>query len=118
MNGIANSVQLIGNIGVSLVPGCTPNGKKFIRFAIATNEIFKDASGTKREETQWHNLVAWGKLADIVVKFLCKGKRVAVEGKLIHRSYTDKEGVKRYITEVVVRELLFLDMKKVENETV
>jgi single-strand DNA-binding protein len=82
------------------------------RFSIATNEVYKNAKGEKVVETQWHNLVAWGKVAEIAEKFLEKGREVAIEGKLVNRNYTDKEGTKRYITEILVNELLLLGEKK------
>lgn len=78
---------------------------------MATNENYKNAKGEKITETQWHNVVAWGKLADIAEKYLVKGTEVAIEGKLINRNYTDKQGVKRYVTEVQANELLILTKK-------
>ena len=81
------------------------------RFSMATNESYRNAQGERITETQWHNLIAWGKLADIAERFLIKGKEVAVEGKLINRSYNDKEGNKRYVTEIQVNELLLLGTK-------
>jgi len=78
------------------------------RFSVATNETYRNAKGEKVVETQWHNLIAWGKVADIAEKYLQKGTEVAIEGKLINRSYNDKQGNKRYITEVQVNELLLL----------
>jgi single-strand DNA-binding protein len=77
-------------------------------FTLATNENYKNDKGEKVEETQWHKLVAWGKTAEIIEKYVTKGKEIAVEGKLSHRSYDDKNGEKRYITEVVVNEVLLL----------
>ena len=84
------------------------------RFSVATNESYRNAKGEKVTETQWHNLIAWGKVAEIVEKFLTKGKEVAIEGKLINRSYNDKEGNKKYVTEIQVNELLLLGAKAVE----
>ena len=81
------------------------------RFSVATNENYRNAKGEKVTETQWHNLVAWGKVAEIVEKFLTKGKEVAIEGKLVNRSYNDKEGNKKYVTEIQVNELLMLGVK-------
>ena len=75
---------------------------------MATNETYRNAQGTKVTDTQWHNLVAFGKVADIAEKFLDKGTEVALEGKLVNRNYTDKDGVKRYVTEIHVSELLLL----------
>ncbi|MEN9525426.1 MAG: hypothetical protein RLZZ256_810 [Bacteroidota bacterium] len=81
------------------------------RFSMATNENYRNAEGERITETQWHNLIAWGKLADIAERFLEKGKEVAIEGKLINRSYQDREGNKRYVTEIQVNELLLLGGK-------
>ena len=111
MYTLRNKVQLIGNLGNAPEVKNTESGKKLARFSIATNEIYRNATGEKVKETTWHSLVAWGKVADIVEKFLNKGSEVAIEGKLISRSYTDKEGVRKYITEVQVNELLMLGSK-------
>ena len=81
------------------------------RFSMATNENYRNAEGERITETHWHNLIAWGKLADIAERFLEKGKEVAIEGKLINRSYQDREGNKRYVTEIQVNELLLLGGK-------
>ena len=81
------------------------------RFSMATNESYRNAQGERVTDTQWHNLIAWGKLADIAERFLEKGKEVAIEGKLINRSYQDREGNKRYVTEIQVNELLLLGSK-------
>ena len=81
---------------------------------MATTEVYRNAKGEKIKETQWHNLVAWGKLAEIAEKYLSVGKEVAVEGKLVSRSYNDKDGNKKYITEIQVNELLMLGAKSAE----
>ena len=111
MYALKNKVQLIGNLGQDPDIKETENGKKLARFSIATNENYRNAKGEKVTETTWHNLVAWGKVAGIIEKYLHKGSEVAIEGKLISRSYTDKEGIKKYITEVQVNELLMLGSK-------
>jgi single-strand DNA-binding protein len=111
MYALKNKVQLIGMLGNPPEVKNTESGKKLARFSIATNEIYRNAKGEKVKETTWHNLIAWGKVADIVEKYLNKGSEVAIEGKLISRSYTDTNGVKRYITEVEVSELLMLGSK-------
>ena len=85
--------------------------KKIAKFSIATNESYKNSKGEKVTETLWHNLVAWGKLADIAEKYLNKGSEVAIEGKLINRSYNDKEGNKKFISEIQVNEVLMLGSK-------
>ena len=111
MYALKNKVQLIGNLGNAPEVKTTETGKKLARFSVATNESYRNANGEKGTETTWHNLVAWGKAADIAEKYLTKGKEVAIEGKLINRSYTDKDGNKKYITEVQVNELLMLGSK-------
>ena len=108
MNSLRNKVQLIGNLGNDPEIITLESGKKLAKFSLATNESYKDASGQKVDNVQWHNLVAWNKTADIIEKYVTKGKEVAIEGKLTSRSYETKEGEKRYITEVVVNELLML----------
>jgi len=109
---LKNKVQLIGNLGQAPEIKTFESGKKMARFSVATNEDYRNAKGEKVRDTQWHNLVAWGKLADIVEKYLTKGKEVAIEGKLVNRSYNDKEGNKKYISEIQVNELLMLGSKE------
>lgn len=111
MNSIRNKVQLIGNLGNDPEIINLESGKKIAKFSLATNESYKDASGQKIDKVEWHNLVAWNKTADIVEKYVTKGKEIAIEGKLTSRSYETKDGEKRYITEVVVSELLMLGNK-------
>jgi single-strand DNA-binding protein len=108
MNALKNKVQLIGNLGQDPEIITMENGAKLAKFSLATTESYKNTKGEKVEDTQWHNVVAWGKTADIVENYLLKGKQVAVEGKLTHRSYETKEGEKRYITEIRCNELLML----------
>jgi single-strand DNA-binding protein len=108
MYALKNKVQLIGNLGNAPEVRSTESGKKLVRFSVATNEQYKNAKGERVTETQWHNLIAWGKVADIAEKFLVKGTEVAIEGKLVNRNYMDKEGNKKYITEIQVNELLML----------
>ena len=111
MNALRNKVQLIGNLGMDPEVKSLDGGKKLAKVSIATNETYKNSKGERVTETQWHNLIAWGKTAEIVEKFLKKGSEVAVEGKLINRNYTDKEGIKRYVTEIEVSEVLMLGGK-------
>jgi single-strand DNA-binding protein len=108
MYALKNKVQLIGNLGNAPEVRNMEGGKKLVRFSVATNEQYKNAKGERVTETQWHNLIAWGKVADIAEKYLTKGTEVAIEGKLINRNYMDKEGNKKYITEIQVNELLML----------
>ncbi|SDX59940.1 single-strand binding protein [Lutibacter oricola] len=112
MNTLRNKVQLIGNLGGNPEIITLESGKKLAKFTLATNETYKNAQGEKVTDTQWHNLVAWNKTAEIAERFLEKGKEVAIEGRLTSRSYDDKQGNKRYITEVVVSELLLLGFKQ------
>ncbi|MET2984936.1 single-stranded DNA-binding protein [Aureibaculum conchae] len=112
MNALRNKVQLIGNLGNNPEIITLDSGKKLAKFSIATNESYKNAKGEKVSDTQWHNVVAWNKTAEIIEKYLVKGNEVAIEGKLTSRSYEDKDGNKRYITEVVVNELLMLGKNK------
>ena len=112
MNALRNKVQLIGNLGMDPEVKALDGGKKLAKMSIATNENYKNAKGEKVTETQWHNLIAWGKVAEIAEKFLHKGSEVAIEGKLINKSYNDKEGNKKYVTEVQVNELLLLGDKQ------
>lgn len=111
MNNLRNRVQLIGNLGSNPEVTTLGSGKKVAKVSIATNEIYRNHSGERVVETQWHNLVAWNKKADILEKYLRKGSEVAIEGKLVTRTYNDKDGNKRYITEVVVNEVLLLEPK-------
>ncbi len=108
MNSLRNKVQLIGNLGNDPEIINLESGKTLAKFSVATNESYKNASGEKVTDTQWHNVVAWGKTAQIIEKYVTKGKEVAIEGKLTSRSYETKEGEKRYVTEVVCSELLML----------
>ena len=112
MNTMRNKVQLIGNLGMTPEVKTLDGGKKFAKMSIATNESYKNAKGELVKETSWHNLIAWGKTAEIVEKYLKKGSEVAVEGKLINRSYVDKEGLKRFVTEIQVNELVMLGSSK------
>lgn len=112
MYALKNKVQLIGNLGNNPEIRTLDGGKKMARFSVATNESYRTAKGEKVTETQWHNLIAWGKVAEIAEQFLSKGSEVAIEGKLINRNYTDKDGIKRYVTEIQVNEVLLLGDKK------
>ncbi|MDG1528788.1 MAG: single-stranded DNA-binding protein [Polaribacter sp.] len=111
MNTLRNKVQLIGNLGNNPEIITLESGKKLAKISIATNETYKNAQGEKVTDTQWHNVIAWNKTADIIEKYLQKGSEVAIEGKLTSRSYDDNDGNKKYITEVVCNELLMLGGK-------
>lgn len=111
MNALRNKVQLIGNLGMDPEVKKLDSGKTVARFSLATTETYKNSNGDKVDDTQWHNIVAWGNIATIAEKYLKKGNEVVIEGRLINRSYDDKEGNKKYITEVVVNEMLMLKNK-------
>jgi single-strand DNA-binding protein len=111
MYALKNKVQLIGHLGAKPEVKQTESGKKLATFSLATSESFRNSKGEKVTETQWHRIIAWGKLAEIAEKYLDKGKEIAIEGKLITRNYTDKGGSKKYITEVQAGELLMLGAK-------
>jgi single-strand DNA-binding protein len=108
MNALRNKVQLIGNLGNDPEIFTMESGKKRAKLTIATNETYKNDKGEKVTDTQWHHVVAWGKTAELIEKYVTKGKEIAIEGKLTHRSYEDKNGDKKYMTEVVANELLLL----------
>ena len=112
MSSLRNKVQLIGNLGNDPEVVSLDSGKKLAKFSLATNENYTNAQGERITNTEWHNLIAWGKTADIIEKYLTKGKEIAIEGKLTSRSYETKEGEKRYVTEVVVSDLVLLGGKE------
>ena len=108
MYALKNKVQLIGNLGNAPEVKTFESGKKKASFRMATTEIYRNAKGEKVKETQWHNLIMWGKLAELAEKYLTVGKEVAIEGKLINRNYTDKDGNKKYVTEVEIDDFYML----------
>ncbi len=112
MNNLRNKVQLIGNLGQAPEVITFDNGNKLAKWTMATNETYKNPKGEKVTDTQWHNVVAWGKIAGIVEQFVEKGQEIAIEGKIVNRSYDNKEGEKRYLTEIQVNDLLLLGSKK------
>jgi len=112
MNALKNRVQLIGNLGMDPETKTLDSGKKLVKFTLATSESFKNAEGKKVEETTWHNIVAWNGLADIAGKYLKKGHQVAIEGKIVYRTYEDKNKVTKYFTEIVANDLLMLKSPK------
>ena len=116
MNSLKNTVQLIGNLGKSVDLKTFDNGTKLARFTVATNEYYKNNKGEKTQDTQWHNVIAWGNLAENISKTLDKGNEVLVKGKLVHRSYEDKDGSTRYASEVVVQEFIKMSKKIEEAE--
>ncbi|MFN3918567.1 MAG: single-stranded DNA-binding protein [Flavobacteriales bacterium] len=112
MKNLRNKVQLIGNLGMTPEIVNLNGGQKLAKFSLATNETYYNNAGEKITDTHWHNLVAWGKTADRVEKWMKKGTEVAIEGKLVNRSYDDKNGNKRYVTEIVLNDFLLLGSKK------
>ncbi len=103
-----NKVILVGRLGKDPELRYTPAGTAVVTFTMATTENFKDRDGNRQEKTEWHNIVAWRQLAEICGKFLHKGKQVYIEGKIQTRSYDDRDGNKRYITEVVADQMQML----------
>ncbi|MEW5974711.1 MAG: single-stranded DNA-binding protein [Acidobacteriota bacterium] len=108
MAGSVNKVILIGRLGKDPEVKYTQGGTPIARFSIATDEVWKDQSGEKQQKTEWHNIVAWSKLAEICGQYLAKGKQVYIEGRLQTRSWEDKEGNKRYTTEVRADQMVML----------
>lgn len=111
MKSLRNSVQLIGRLGKDVEVKDFDKSKK-ASFTMATTDSYKNAKGEKIEDTQWHNIVIWGQLADVAGKYLKKGSEVCVEGKLVHRNYETDKGEKRYITEINVNDLVLLGGKQ------
>jgi single-strand DNA-binding protein len=111
MSSLKNRVQLIGRVGQDPEIKVFEQDRKKASFSLAINEVYYNDQNEKVENTQWHNVIMWGKLAEIAEKYVVKGKEVAVEGKLVNRSFDDKEGNKRYVTEIIVSELLLLGSK-------
>ena len=106
-----NKVILVGRLGKDPELRYTPSGTAVATFTMATTENYKDREGQKQEKTEWHNIVAWRQLAEICGKFLHKGKQIYIEGKIQTRSYDDRDGNKRYITEIVVDQMQMLGSK-------
>lgn len=112
MSNLRNSVRLVGFLGNDPEVKVVANNKKVARVSIATNDFYKNDKGEKVEETHWHNLVMWEKNAALAESYLHKGSEISIEGRLNSRVYTDKAGVKKYFTEVVVNEVMFMGPKK------
>jgi single-strand DNA-binding protein len=111
MNSLKNKVQLIGRLGADVEVKSLESGKQLAKISVATNESYKNKEGEWTDNTTWHNVVAWGKTAELAAQLLKKGSEVALEGKLSNRSYEDKDGNKRYVTEVVMSTFLNLSKK-------
>ena len=111
MAGSINKVILVGRLGKDPETRFTPSGKAVTNFSMATSESWKDAGGERQEKTEWHKVQIWGPLAEISAKYLSKGKLVYIEGKLQTREWTDKDGQKRYTTEIVASDMRMLGGK-------
>ena len=111
MNSLRNSVRLVGNLGIDPEVRNLESNRKVARLSLATSETYKNDKGEKVTDTQWHNLVLWGNQAKFAEEDLKKGDSIAIDGKLTSRNYTDKEGIKRYVCEVVVNEFIKLGGK-------
>lgn len=119
MNQLRNQVQLIGHLGHDPEVKHFANDKIVAKFPLATSETYRNGQGVKTTDTQWHNIVIWGKLAKVAEEYLQKGMQIAIKGKLTHRIYEDKDGMKRTITEIITFDLIMLStgkkMEKVEK---
>lgn len=110
-----NKVILVGNLGRDPEVKMTPTGQKVASFSIATTERYKDQQGNKQEKTEWHNIVAWRKLADIIEQYVKKGSSLYIEGKLTTRSWDDPQGQKKYRTEIIANSIQMLGDRR--NQT-
>lgn len=106
-----NRVQLIGNLGQDPEIKSLENGQKMVRLSLATNENYKNKNGEKNTDTQWHNIVAFGAIVEVIEKYLKKGSEVAIEGRLKYKNYEDKEGVKHYGVDIILSDLQMLGSK-------
>lgn len=113
-----NKVILVGNLGKDPEVRHLENGRAVANFSLATSETYKNREGERVTQTEWHNIVLWGGLAELAEKYLKKGNQIYLEGKITNRSYEDKDGVQKYITEVVGREMTFLGGKPSSGEGV
>lgn len=112
MNNMQNQVQLIGHLGMDVEHKKFDNSKQLARITIATNETYKNSAGERVTDTQWHNCIAWGTTANLLSKYAKKGDRVVIQGKIINKTFTGKDGVKRYQTEIQISDFLLINNKK------
>lgn len=112
MNNLRNRVQLIGNLGMDPEVITFNSDRKLAKFSVATSQTYINSKGDRVQDTQWHNIVAWGKLAELAEKYLKKGCEAALDGKLVYRSYEGKDGQTKYITEIVLNEFVKLSKKQ------
>ena len=115
MSGSLNKVSIIGNLGKDPEIRTTPSGKKVANFSVCTSDRWTDKEGKKQESAQWHRLVAWGPLAEIIENYVRKGSQAYFEGKLDYRKYKGKDDIERYSTEIVVSEMQMLGGKSAES---
>jgi single-strand DNA-binding protein len=111
MKNLKNTVTLIGHVGMTPEIKSFDNGKRMAKFSLATNETYRNAQGEKITDTQWHNVVAWGKSVEFIEKYVQKGAEMVIEGKLMNRTYDDKDGNKKYITEIFMNDSVFVGKK-------
>ena len=111
MNTLKNKIQLLGHLGAQPEVRTTQSGHKMARMRVATNETYRNASGEKVTDTQWHTCIAWGKTAEIAEQFLHKGSEVMLEGRLQYREYVDKDGHTRTAAEITITNLQLMDKK-------
>lgn len=112
MKSLKNSVYLIGNLGAAPEVKNLDKGKKLALFSLATSDNYKNQKGELEKNTQWHRIVAWGKLAEIIEKYLEKGSEIAVQGQITYRKYEDKSGQTKFTTEIVANEMMMLGHKQ------
>lgn len=113
MNTLRNSVRLVGNLGMDPEVKSFDNNKKLARLSIATHESYKNDKGERTTETQWHNVVMWNQQAKFAEDYLKKGDEIVIEGRLSSRSYTDKDGNKRFVTEIVANDFLKMNRSNI-----
>jgi single-strand DNA-binding protein len=111
-----NKIILVGNLGRDVEMRHTPGGSAVAKFSVATNEVWKDKNGQRQEHTEWHNIVAWGKLAEFCGSYLSKGRQVYIEGSIRTRTYDDEKGNRRYFTEVRAQTIQLLGPKPTGTE--
>ena len=111
MQSLKNSVRLVGHLGMDPEVKSFDNNRKLAKLSLATNESYKNDKGERITDTQWHNLILWNAQARLAADYLKKGDEVAIEGKIANRNYTDKDGIKRYVSEIVVNEFLKIGAK-------
>ncbi|NVO19606.1 MAG: single-stranded DNA-binding protein [Bacteroidetes bacterium] len=111
MNTLRNNVKLIGHLGHDPELRTLEKGNKVASFSLATSDVYTDKEGNRKEQTEWHNIVAWGNLAETCEKYLKKGKEVAIDGRLTYKNWEDKSGVKHTSAEIIASEVLFVGGK-------